>query len=191
MSSAPYPISRTWWVFVVVGVLNVIIGLLAIAHPGFTLTALGIVLGIALLIGALTALVAGLTGETESRALSVILGVIGILAGLICLRRPGDSLLVLVVAIGLYLVAVGVVRIVVAFAEPGPRSIPLLVGALEIVLGILVLALPDVSLGTLAILFGIAVLFHGVTDIVTGLGLRRLRDTDAAAVRTAGPGLAT
>lgn len=184
------PISRVWWVFLVVGVLNVIVGVLAIAHPDFTLLALGIVLGIYLLIAAVIAIVEGISGDAESRAANIILGVVALIAGLICLRRPGDSLLAIVVVVGIFLVAAGVVSVVRAFVGPPPRGLALLVAGIEIAFGILLLALPDVSLGTLAILVGISMLVRGVYDIVIAFGIRKIRDTEAARpVAPAEPGL--
>jgi uncharacterized membrane protein HdeD (DUF308 family) len=188
MSAQPYPINRTWWVFVVAGVLNVVVGLLAIAHPDFTVAALGIVLGLGLLFASITAFLAGLAGGGELRVLGIVIGVIGLIAALVCLKHPSDSLLVLVVGLGIYLTAVGVIRVVVALAEPGPRTLVVVVGGIEIVLGILILSLPHVSLGTLAILFGLAILIRGVFDIVAGLAVRRIRD-DAAPMTVAGPGV--
>jgi uncharacterized membrane protein HdeD (DUF308 family) len=185
-------ISQVWWVFLVIGVVNLIVGVVAIVHPGFTLLAVGIVLGIYLLLAAVTAIVEGITGASDSRAVSIILGLIALIAALVCLRRPGDSLLALVVAVGIFLIAAGVVRIVLAFVLPPPRGLALLTGATEIAFGILVLALPDVSLGTLIVLAGITMIVRGIFDIVAAFGIRRLRDVDAARpVSAAGPGLAT
>ena len=42
--------------------------------------------------------------------MSAILGVIALIAGLICVRRPGESLLAVVIVVGIYLVAAGVIR---------------------------------------------------------------------------------
>jgi uncharacterized membrane protein HdeD (DUF308 family) len=192
MSSATVPIARTWWMFALVGVLNVIAGLLAVTHPGFTLLALGIVLGVYLLLVAITSIVEGVTGDTESRTMSILLGVVALIAALICLRRPGESLLAIVVVLGIYLIAGGVVRVVGAFTRPGPRGLVIGVGVLDVLLGILILSLPELSLGTLAILFGISMLVRGAFDIVAGFQLRKLNHTGTTdPVPPAGAGLVT
>src|SRR3954468_455333 len=162
MSAQLKPISHVWWMFLVVGILNLIVGIVAVIHPGFTLLALGIVLGFYLLLAAIVAIVEGISGAAESRGLSIVLGVIALIAGIVCVRRPGESLLALVVVAGIYLVASGAIRFALAFALPGPRGLPITVALLEAALGILILALPELSLGTLAILFGIGMLVHGV-----------------------------
>jgi uncharacterized membrane protein HdeD (DUF308 family) len=181
MSAQPQPISRLWWMFLVAGILNLIVGIVAVIHPDFTLLALGIVLGFYLLLAAVMAIVEGISGAAESRALSIVLGIVALIAGIICIRRPGESLLALVVAAGIYLVAVGVLRFVMAFTVPGPRGLPITVALLEVILGILILSLPHVSLGTLALLFGFSMLVRGVWDIFTAFAVRGARDTTAAA----------
>src|SRR3954468_2446645 len=122
MSAQLKPISHVWWMFLVVGILNLIVGIVAVIHPGFTLLALGIVLGFYLLLAAIMALVEGISGAAESRALSIVLGIVALIAGVICIRRPGESLLAIVIVAGIYLVAFGAIRFALAFALPGPRA---------------------------------------------------------------------
>src|SRR4051794_2585328 len=179
MSTETKP-SRVWWVVLVAGVLNLIVGVVAIIHPGFTLLALGIVLGFYLLLAAIMAIVEGISGAAESRALSIVLGIVALIAGVICIRRPGESLLAIVIVAGIYLVAFGAIRFALAFALPGPRAAQITTALLEAALGILILALPELSLGTLAILFGIGMLIHGLFDLVTAFSLRGVGRTGAA-----------
>jgi uncharacterized membrane protein HdeD (DUF308 family) len=180
MSAELKPISHVWWMFLVAGILNVIAGIVVIIHPGFTLLALGIVLGFYLLLAAIMAIVEGITGAAESRALSIVLGIVALIAGVICIRRPGDSLLAIVVVAGIYLVASGTIRFALAFALPGPRGLPIAVALLQAGLGIVILAWPKESLGTLAILFGIGMLIHGLFDLVTAFTVRGAGHTGAA-----------
>src|SRR4051812_33219292 len=112
MSAQTKPISHVWWVFLVAGILNLIVGVLAVIHPDFTLLALGIVIGFYLLLAAVMAIVEGISGTADSRALSIVAGIVALIAGIVFIRRPGDSLLALVVVAGIYLVAVGVLRFV-------------------------------------------------------------------------------
>jgi uncharacterized membrane protein HdeD (DUF308 family) len=180
MSAQTKPISHVWWVFLVAGILNLIVGILAVIHPDFTLLALGIVIGFYLLLAAVMAIVEGISGTADSRALSIVAGIVALIAGIVFIRRPGDSLLALVVVAGIYLVAVGVLRFVLAFTIPGPRGLPITAALLEVILGVLILALPKVSLGTLALLFGFSMLIRGVWDVYTAFALRRAGETSAA-----------
>ena len=186
MTATPVPPIRTnWWLFLIMGLVSAIAGVLAIFYPDLTLLAIGIFAGISLLfIGALD-LVEAIAGEPESRALSAILGVLTLLAGLVCLRRPGESLLALVIVLGIYLVIAGIVRFVRSFASLEDRALLMGLAILDVILGVLILALPGLSLATLAVFFGISLLARGVFAIVLAFRLRSLGHGEPRAAATA------
>jgi uncharacterized membrane protein HdeD (DUF308 family) len=179
MSPSPVvQVARNWWLFLILGLVSVIAGILAIVYPDITLLALGLFIGISLLfIGAMD-IVDAIAGSPDSRALSAIVGVLSLLAGLVCLRRPGESLLALVVVLGIYLVITGVVRFVRAFSELEDRALLLGLAILDVILGILILSLPKLSLVTLAVLFAISLLARGVFAIFAAFRLRSLRHSE-------------
>src|SRR3954471_15411966 len=114
-------LGRNWWLFVVLGVICVVTGILAIVWPDLTLLTLGIFAGIYLMITAIMEIIDAIIGDPGGRAMSAILGIISLIAGLIFLRRPGESLLAIVIVAGIFLVAEGVIRVVRAFASTGNR----------------------------------------------------------------------
>src|SRR4051794_6256797 len=152
MSEVP-AIAKNWWLFLVLGVICVATGIAAIVWPDITLLALGLLAGIFLLVVAMMEIIDAITGDPGGRAISAILGVIALIAGLICIRRPDQSLLALVIAIGIYLVAAGVIRIVRAFGADAARGWGIWLGAVDMIMGIIILAWPKLGLATLAILF--------------------------------------
>jgi uncharacterized membrane protein HdeD (DUF308 family) len=181
-------IGRNWWLFLVLGLVSIVAGILAIVYPDITLLAVGLFLGVSLLfIGAMD-IVEAIAGSPESRALSAIVGVLSMLAGLVCLRRPGESLLALVIVLGFYLIIGGVIRFVGAFAQLEDRALLLGLAILDIILGILILSLPKVSLVTLAVLFAISLLARGVFSVVVAFKLRGARHhaQEPGAAATAG-----
>ena len=145
-------IAKEWWMFAVLGVVSLVCGVLAIVYPDVTLLAVGIIFGFYLLMAGVFELVEAIVGDPASRALSAIVGVVALIAGLICLRRPGDSLLAIVVVLGAYLIVTGVARLVRAFASAEHRGWALLTAVVDLILGILILSWPDESLVTLAVL---------------------------------------
>jgi uncharacterized membrane protein HdeD (DUF308 family) len=165
------------------GALGVIAGLLALVYPDLTLLALALIAGINLMVLGIANLVDAFGGEQDStsRILSVVLGLIGIIAGLVVIRRPGESLLAVVIVLGIWLVVSGIVDFVRAFANLEDRALRLLAALADVVLGILILALPDLSLGTLAVLIALAFLVRGGFAIVRGFQLRRAADQAAPA----------
>ena len=162
-------------VLIVAGVLGVIAGILALVYPDITLLALALIAGINLLLLGVLSLVDAFSddGDTTSRVLAAVLGLLGIMAGLVVMRRPGESLLAVLIVLGIWLVVTGIVDLVRAFANARDRGLRLLAAAFDLVLGGLILALPDVSLKTLALLIGIAFIVRGVLSVVRGLALRR------------------
>ena len=161
---------------IIAGVLGVIAGVLAIVFPDLTLLALALIAGINLLLLGALSLVDAFSddGDTTSRVLAVVLGLLGIMAGLVVMRRPGESLLAVLIVLGIWLVVTGIVDLVRAFANAQDRGYRLLAAAVDIVLGGLILALPDVSLKTLALLIGIAFIVRGALSVVRGVALRRV-----------------
>lgn len=175
-------IGRNWWLFVVLGVICVAVGIMAMVWPDITLLTLGIFAGIFLMIAAVMEIIDAIFGDPGGRALSALLGVITLIAGLICFRRPGESLLAIVVVIGIYLIAEGVFRIVRALGSEGRRWWGVGIGALDTVVGIVILSWPELGLATLAIFFAISMLVRGIVTIVIGFKLRNLRNVDTGPV---------
>jgi len=156
----------TWWPFLVMGLVSTIAGVLAIVYPDLTLLAIGIFAGVSLLFIGAMEIVDAVTGAPDSRAMSAIAGVLSVLAGLVCLRRPGESLLAVVVVLGIYLVVAGLIRFVRSFWA-GDDRLPLMALAIvDVILGVLILSLPGLSLVTLAVLFAISAIARGIFAIV-------------------------
>ena len=87
------------------------------------------------------------------------------------------------VVVGIYLIAAGVFRIVRAVGSEGRRWWGVAVGALDAIIGIVVISWPELGLVTLALFFAISMLIRGIFAIVIGFKLRSLRDEDAGPVQ--------
>src|SRR4051794_25997509 len=94
---------------IVVGAIGAIAGVLAIVYPDVTLLALALIAGINLLLLGVLGLVDAFSsdGDSTTRVLAAVLGLLGIVAGLVVMKRPGETLLVLVLAVGVWLVVAG------------------------------------------------------------------------------------
>jgi uncharacterized membrane protein HdeD (DUF308 family) len=163
---------------IVVGAISMVAGVLALAYPDITLTALAILAGINLILFGIWAMVDafGRHGDGSGTGVHVLAGILGLLAliaGLVVLRQPGKSLLAVIVVLGVWFVVRGIVDLVMALVVPGDRMWRLLGAGIDIVLGILILSLPKLSLGGLALLVGLAFLFRGGLMVWSGFSLRR------------------
>ena len=168
-------VRTTGTMLVVAGLLSFGAGVLALVYPDITLLALALIAGINLLLLGALSLVDAFSddGDTTARVLAAVLGLLGIMAGLVVMRRPGESLLAVLIVLGIWLVVTGIVDLVRAVAHAANRGFRLLAAVVDIVLGGLILALPDVSLKTLALLIGVAFIVRGVLSVWRGLVLRR------------------
>ena len=166
---------RSGGVVVVAGVLSLIAGVLAIVFPDITLLALALIAGINLLLLGIMALVSAVTSDRDPtvRVLGAMVGLLGVIAGVVVMRRPGESLLAIILILGVWFIVSGLVDAVRAFTTPEDRAFRALAAIADIALGILILALPDVSLVTLAVLAGIAFIIRGLFAIYAGVQLRR------------------
>jgi uncharacterized membrane protein HdeD (DUF308 family) len=166
-------LGKGWWAIVVLGLVSAVAGVLAVAWPDITLLTLALISGVNLmLLGGLAVGEALADDEADDRTLRIVLGVLGILAGIVIVRRPGETLLVLVIAAGLWLVLSGAVQIIGALLVRGGRLLRLAGGVVDAVLGVLVLSLPHLSLATLAVLIGLSFVVRGAVLVLRGWQLR-------------------
>jgi uncharacterized membrane protein HdeD (DUF308 family) len=189
----PKSLTHAWCIPLVVGIVSLICGVLALAWPGVTLLALALITGLNLVV--LSAFLVGeaiADGEADDRTLRIVLGVLGVIAGLVVMRRPGETLLVLILALGIWLVLDGLVELVRALVGgTQARLLHALGGVIDIVLGVLILALPELGLGTLAVLVGLGFVVRGVMLMVAGWQLRGLTRDPAQPGGAAPPFTAT
>jgi len=165
-----------WGLLLLLGILSVILGVLVIVYPGATVVTVAIffaawlfVSGIFYVINAFSA-----HGDTGSRVLTAVLGVLSIIVGFALLRSPFQSVEVLIFVIGVFWVAQGILTFVTAFSRREGRGWQLFIGVLGIIAGIIVLQYPMDSAVTLAIIGGIWIIILGVMQIIAAFQLRRI-----------------
>ena len=148
-------VTRLWWLLLLGGVASLVIGVLLLVWTNRTLEVLAILVGInLLLIGAIQVGLA-LGEPAGSRTGTILRGAFAGIAGLIVIRHPGGSLLVIALAVGIYLVLAGVMKLLSAFAASVGRGWLLLGGVLDLAIGVLIVAWPKFGVTTLAVLLGI------------------------------------
>jgi uncharacterized membrane protein HdeD (DUF308 family) len=161
---------------IAIGAITIVCGIVAVAWPKITLLALAILIGLDLIcLGALSiARAFQHDADGGARALAGVLGLFGVVGGVAVIRRPGDTLLVIVLVVGLWLFGSGIVEAIRALLYPGRRLVGLLIGAFDVILAIVILSWPKPSLGTLAVLTGIAFIIRGALMVYSGIQARRV-----------------
>jgi uncharacterized membrane protein HdeD (DUF308 family) len=98
------------------GVLSIIIGLWAVRHVLLTLLALVLLLGIFWVVNGTIELFTALSHRAmPQRGWTAAMGVLSILAGLVVLVYPGESLLTLSIVLGIWMLVYGTMEITAAF----------------------------------------------------------------------------
>ena len=163
-----------WWLLVLMGVLSLVAGGLLVAKPSHSLATLCVIFGIFLVLDGIVALVYSIRHDAN-RALSTIVGVLGVVFGIILIRHPTHAVTAIGLIIGLWLVAAGVVRMIYAIMAESGRFVRVAVAALEIIVGIVVVSDPHIGYATLAVLTGIWLIINGVGLVALGVILRKAK----------------
>ena len=169
-----------WWVLALVGLLSIAAGVIILFKPGDSLKTLAVIAGIFLVLDAIVELLAAIVGATQSRGFVALLGVLTLLVGILLIRHPVQGVTFVALLLGLWLVTVGVVRLVVAFETPDRRGWNVFAASVEIVAGVVIVSSPDIGYATLALLTGIAFIFNGMGLFALGWAMREVRHETAA-----------
>jgi uncharacterized membrane protein HdeD (DUF308 family) len=167
-------LARNWWLILLRGICAVIFGILTFIWPGVTLLTLIAFYGAFALVDGVLAIWAAIAGgETAPRWWLLVVGLLGLAAGLITLLMPGVTALVLLFFIAFWAIATGAMQIVGAIRlrkEIDNEWMLVAGGALSILFGVVLLAQP--AAGALGLLFviGAYALVYGA--ILIGFALR-------------------
>jgi len=172
---APQPLllhalAKNWWLLLLRGIAAIIFGILAFAWPGITLLTLVILYGAyALVDGVLSIWAAIGGGGATPRWWLVVVGLLGIAAGLLTFFWPGITAFVLLMFIGAWALVHGIFEIIGAIRlrkEIDNEWMLILSGALSVLFGAAMLIMPGAGalaliwvIGAYSIIFG--VLFIG------------------------------
>ncbi len=168
-------LGRSWWVFLLLGIVWVLFGMFVLSYRVGSLLALAILAGAVFILSGVAEL--GAASRAPSwRWLYLASGALSVIAGVIAFIWPGITLFVLSVVLSWFLVVMGVVHVVGALA--GPKRdwwwITLLLGIAEFLLGAWAASYPGRSLLVFVNLVGIYALIHGFTEIFGSFTLREL-----------------
>jgi uncharacterized membrane protein HdeD (DUF308 family) len=168
------PVTSFWWLFMLFGVVTLGVGVFFVVSPHETLSTFTVIAGIFLLVDGVLAIIASVVSKGEGRGLLALIGVLSVLAGLVLIKKPFDTLVVFTLIVGVWFVAAGIVRFVVALSSPEGRGGNIVTAILDVVAGIVILSWPDLGLSTLAVIIGIVLILRGIGFIATGWALHRL-----------------
>ncbi|MGV9255249.1 HdeD family acid-resistance protein [Streptomyces sp. NPDC003697] len=158
-------------------------GILVLVWPDETLHVLAVIVGLYLLVAGVFRFVSAFAREGHGERLPALLtAVLFVLAGVLCLRSPLQTITALSLIVGLVWLVTGMLTAYTAIAVKGlpHRGFVFLAAALAVVAGIVVLVLPAQSAVALTRLLGLWLVLLGVVEVGVAFAWR------AALRRTSG-----
>jgi uncharacterized membrane protein HdeD (DUF308 family) len=157
------------------GLLTIILGIGGIIFPGLNIATLIYILSFGLFLAGARSI--SLVGYGDlplgQRVLSGISGIISLIFALAVLFQPGLGVTTLIVLVSYGLVVYGLGRIGLAYMLRGEggwfSAVMAIVGVVDIILAVVVIALPGLALMTLVLLLSLALLVSGAEMIVSGV----------------------
>jgi uncharacterized membrane protein HdeD (DUF308 family) len=167
-AAAPTEQSNIWWIFLLQGIAGILLGLMLLSAPGATLLALVTFLGFYWLITGVLALVRIFVDRSVPWIWSLLIGIVGILAGILVLKHPLLAALtvptVIVIVLGVQGLVMGAFEIVGGFTGGGIGSF--ILGVINVLIGMLLLSSPVTAALAVPLVFGVLLLVQGVGLII-------------------------
>lgn len=172
-------IGRVWWLVLLRGLAAIVFGVLAWAWPAATLITLVLFFGAYALVDGVAALVGGwkTKGDAGKPMWSVVLiGVLGILAGIFTFLQPQVTAVALLILIAVWAIFNGVLQISAAIRlrkEIANEWLLIVCGVLSVLFGAVLIVSPGA--GALAVLWmiGAFAIAYGVLLVALAFRLRR------------------
>jgi uncharacterized membrane protein HdeD (DUF308 family) len=164
---------------IAIGILSIVVGILVIARPVNTLVFVAILFGVQLVILGVVRIALAVSVADLPRGLkvlSVVLGILTIIAGVFCFFRPQASLVILAILLAAGWIADGVADLARGFTgqrSGGERAYLIVLGVVSIVGGLVVAIFPGESLVLLTQIAGGALLLIGALTCVAAIVGRR------------------
>jgi uncharacterized membrane protein HdeD (DUF308 family) len=165
-----------WTAVVFVGIVTTAVGVAVLVWPGETLTVLSVLFGIQLLLFGLFRLISAFSSGTSSPGLAGFVGILGMIAGVIVIRHPFDTVAVLATILGVMWIVGGAIDVISSIADSSipDRGVLGISGLLSVLAGIVVVAWPTPSVTVIAWVAGLYLVVFGLLNTVLGTRLRSL-----------------
>jgi uncharacterized membrane protein HdeD (DUF308 family) len=183
-TSQPLPpaltgLAQHWGLVLAYAIVTLGLAISLLVWPDVTVTIFTVLLAIQLIIAGVFRIITAISMDRDGgvRALVGLSGGIGLIVGLLILRDPLQSVLVLGMVLGVFWLIVGVVDVLGALVAPPPegRTGPLVTGLLSMAVGIFLVAYTDLSLKVLVVFVGIWLVAAGLLALYAAFKLRSMR----------------
>ena len=168
------------------GIAFMVVGILALAEPPLASLAASVYLGAMLCVAGAFMLAGGIAGMGHRGGwLSILLGILSVTVGLLVLYNPVVGAISLTWVMGAWFIVGGIFELAIGFSIPAGRGWLILVGIVNIALGVWVVMLnPAQAFAFLGFFVGISLIFRGLWSLVFTADLHRAKSFVAPAWTT-------
>ena len=166
--------SKIWWILLLQGIVGIALGLLLVTEPGATTVAIATFLGFYWLLMGVFALVRMFVDQSAPWVWSLLVGIVGVLAGLSVIKHPllaaigvPTAIVILIAVQGLVM---GGLEIISAFRGAGAGSF--ILGVIYVLIALLLLAKPLAAAIAVPLVFGALLLVQGAALVVLAVRAR-------------------
>ena len=181
-----HALAKGWWLLLLRGIAAIVFGVLAFVWPGLTLVTLVLFYGAFALVDGVIALVAAFTGGAKPLPTwwLVVVGLLGIAAGIATFVMPGITAILLVLFMGVWALVHGIFEIIGAIQlrkEIDNEWMLILSGVVSVLFGVIVLIAPGArALGLIRAIAAYSIVF-GISFVALALPLRNHKHAAPAA----------
>ncbi len=168
--------TRLWWVPLVSGILLLVLGFVVLSYSVQSLVVLSIFIGVSFVMTGCSWLALA-TVVDELRWFWVVGGVLALAAGVVAFVYPGETLRVLALIIGWFLLVAGILDLVNSLLNRDADGwwLGLFQGIVMLGLGAWAAGEDDRSVILLVTIVGVFCVIRGISDVVTAFRLRSFR----------------
>jgi len=156
---------------IAVAVIGILLGAVALIWPDATLLTVAIIFGSYLVVSGVFRITAAFLAEglsTPLRWLTGLMGLLVVVAGILCLADPFQSLVVLAFVIGIGWIAEGIVDVMAGFERTvAPRWLAFVSGSVSILSGITMFVLPVLAVAAFVTVGAVLLIAVSVTTLLT------------------------
>ncbi len=170
-----YVLAQDSWLIALEGIVALIFGFFVLIWPEMTLEFLIILFGVFAVVGGILAFVAAVKAEKGQRGIRIFGGMVCIAVGLAVLLVPRLTLAMLLIFIVLWMLVLGIFKLIAAFKIPkemGSKWVFGLEGIFYIVFAVLLVSLGIEGLELLCLLIGFFAIFAGIILITLAFMVR-------------------
>jgi uncharacterized membrane protein HdeD (DUF308 family) len=171
-------LGRTWWLVLLRGLSAIVFGILAWTWPGVTLITLVLFWGAYALVDGVAALIAGWQAKDSGKPMwqVVLVGVIGIAAGIFTFVQPGVTAVALLILIAAWAIVHGIFEIAAAIRlrkEIHNEWLLVISGVISVVFGILMILNPGAGAMAVLWIIGVFAIAYGALLVMLSFKLKK------------------